>query len=239
MGSTTTTKPCGSSRAWSGRYPDRPGLNLSAEVLKGQATRGSAATHEVRLGPLLETQIVDAADSIAYDSHDADDALELGLLSLGELDSVTLWRESVARVRARYASLDEEDLRRATVHELIDRQVSDLFRIVSDAIAERGLDSVSAIRSAGPIATPSAGLAEQVNELEALLFSRVYRHPHVLAHRREAGAALDAWFDYWLARTDGLPSPLRTVADEESPERAVADCLAALTDRAALRPLPG
>lgn len=226
------------------RYPDRPGLNLSAEVLEGQSRRalkpprsgaGSDPTIDAP-APLLETQIVDAADSIAYDSHDADDALELGLLTLGELDASALWRESVARMRRRYTALDEEDLRRATVHELIDRQVSDLHGVLSREIAERGLDSVEAVRAAGTIAHPSPELAEQVCELETLLFSRVYRHPQVLAHRAEASAALDAWFTRWLGHVDELPPTFRAVAQNESPQRAVADYLAALTDRGVLRP---
>src|SRR5580692_5754551 len=64
------------------RYPDFPGLNLSIEVLEGQATRidHRAAGSQ----PLLEVQVVEAADSIAYDTHDADDALELKVLELAE-----------------------------------------------------------------------------------------------------------------------------------------------------------
>ena len=48
------------------RYPAFPGLNLSREVLDAQATRKKDGTAPA---PLLETQVVDAADSIAYDNH--------------------------------------------------------------------------------------------------------------------------------------------------------------------------
>src|SRR5688572_4335011 len=65
-----------------------PGLNLTREVLEGQQQRsnkhrpttGNGDENERADSPLLEAQVVDAADSIAYDAHDADDALELGLL---------------------------------------------------------------------------------------------------------------------------------------------------------------
>ena len=64
------------------RYARFPGLNLSREVLDGQATRRRDGQGPA---PILETQVVEAADSIAYDTHDADDAVELGLVPLEEL----------------------------------------------------------------------------------------------------------------------------------------------------------
>src|SRR5207237_303805 len=66
------------------RYADFPGLNLSHEVLEAQAMHArNASAPEIApyrtVGqPLLEAQVVDAADSLAYDSHDVDDALSLG-----------------------------------------------------------------------------------------------------------------------------------------------------------------
>ena len=60
-------------------------------------------------------QIVDAADSIAYDTHDADDALELGLLKLDEVIEQPLWRDAAVRVRKKYAGLTGGRLRRAVL----------------------------------------------------------------------------------------------------------------------------
>ncbi|QDT70568.1 Deoxyguanosinetriphosphate triphosphohydrolase [Planctomycetes bacterium MalM25] len=229
------------------RYPDRPGLNLTAEVLEGQQARGAKPARTVDSlapeafpaaddtpGPLLEVQIVDAADSVAYDAHDADDALEAGLLTLGELDSITLWRESAERVRTRYAALSDGDLRRATVHELLDRQVGDLLSVVSRRIEAAGIDSVDAVRAAEPIAAHSAELAEQKLELEGFLFRTVYRHPLVLEHRAEATEALEEWFDRCLASPALLPAAFESILAEESLRRAVGDYLATLTDRAIL-----
>ncbi len=229
------------------RYPDRPGLNLSAEVLAGQAARGDKPARTVDAltpeafptegdepGPLLEVQVVDAADSIAYDAHDADDALEVGLVTLADLDRVSLWRESAAKMRERYASLSDEDLRRATVHELLDRQVSDLLRVARDRIASDSIDSVEAVRSAGVLAKHSPEVAEQKLELEGFLFREVYRHPLVLEHRAEATAALGDWFDRCLATPGLLPAAFEPILAEESLRRAVGDYLSTQTDRAVL-----
>src|SRR6266852_4925837 len=86
------------------RYADFPGLNLSLEVLEAMAHHSKRAdAPEVRAltaagRPFLEAQVVDAADSLAYDTHDIDDALSTGLVGVGELDSVEFWRRAVERV---------------------------------------------------------------------------------------------------------------------------------------------
>ncbi|MFO0927957.1 MAG: dNTP triphosphohydrolase [Gemmataceae bacterium] len=61
-------------------YPDRPGLNLSWEVREAMAQH-SRRRDRVELngfdptaGVLLEAQTADAADSLAYVTHDVDDA---------------------------------------------------------------------------------------------------------------------------------------------------------------------
>src|SRR4051794_29851018 len=90
------------------RYYQFPGLNLTREVLDGQATRIRSAA--AAIGPLLEVQVVEAADSITYDTHDADDALELGLLQLDDLLETSLWAAAAKRVRSRAAGLQGGEL---------------------------------------------------------------------------------------------------------------------------------
>src|SRR5207248_726040 len=69
------------------RYPDFPGLNLSWEVREAFAHhskhRGAPeAKPYLEAGqPLLEAQVVDATDSLTYDTHDIDDALGLDLIT--------------------------------------------------------------------------------------------------------------------------------------------------------------
>lgn len=215
------------------RYPEFPGLNLTLEVLEGQGRRATKSMAN-EMSPLLEVQVVDAADSIAYDAHDADDALELGMLQPGDLDGITLWGEAMAVVRERFTNLSVDELRRATIHQLLDRQVSDLLQASQQRLADAAPGSVDEVRQAPLIATPSLELAEQKLELERFLFTRVYRHPQVLAHRMEATAALGELFDRTLDRTDELTPPYADVAREESPRRAAADYVSSVTDRFAL-----
>jgi dGTPase len=212
------------------RYPDFPGLNLSLEVLEGQHHR--ARKHEpAKLRPLLEVQVVDAADSIAYDTHDADDALELGLLTIDDLLQTRLWAHAASEVKRRYADLRDDELRRAVLRELIDCQVRDLIDQAFVRIKTSEIESTQSVRQADLVVAPSKELAEWKNELEELLFGRVYRHPEVLAHRAEAQELLRAMFAGLIARPDLMSERFRDNIAREGLERSVADYLSGMTDR--------
>jgi len=215
------------------RYPEFPGLNLSREVLEGQSRRidKSAAA---AASPLLEVQVVDAADSIAYDSHDADDSLELGLLALDQLLAVPLWREAAERVRRRFANLDDRQLRRAIVHELIHWQVDDLLAEIERSLLERGIQSVADVRRAPALVAPSSEVADLKQGLERFLFKNVYRHPNVEETRNAARQALREMFDILVADPARLPAKFHNRVAVDGAARAAADYLAGMTDRFAL-----
>ena len=209
------------------RYPTFPGLNLSIEVLEGQSARADKAG----VAPLLEVQVVEAADSVAYDTHDADDALELGLLSLADLFSTALWAQAERRVRGRFSALEPSELRRAVLHELIDWQVSDLLDGSSKALSQGSFPSAEAARRVPPIVHPSPDLADQKIELEGFLHERVYRHPQVLAHRHEAQSFLEEMFALYVRRPELMPGSFRQRIDRVGLRRSACDYLAGMTDR--------
>jgi dGTPase len=182
----------------------------------------------------LEVQIVDAADSIAYDSHDADDALEIGLLELGELLEVPLWCEAAARVRQRFVSLDDRQLRRAIVHELINWQVGELLDVAEQQLEAGRIATPAGVRRAPFLAVPPPAIAEWKHGLEAFLFERVYRHPSLLASRGEAQQALREMFNLLANYPDRMPSKFAARVATDGVRRAVADYLAGMTDRFAL-----
>ncbi|HEX3726458.1 MAG TPA: deoxyguanosinetriphosphate triphosphohydrolase [Pirellulales bacterium] len=215
------------------RYSEFPGLNLSREVLEGQQSR--AARSQFSQSPLLEVQVVEAADSIAYDTHDADDALELGLVELDELLATELWSQAALRVKRRSSALDATGLRRAILHELIDSQVGDLLASTGARLARSGVDSPADVRQSPPLVLVSPELADQKKMLESFLRQRVYQHPDVLALRRQAQNMLRSMFQGYLAHSDWLPESFRRRAERDGLPRSVGDYLAGMTDRFAQR----
>ena len=215
------------------RYHEFPGLNLTREVLEGQGVRVSHDTS--RLRPLLEVQVVEAADSITYDTHDADDALELGLLSLDDLLTTALWAAAAERVRRRAAGLDSRELRRAVLHELIDWQVGDLLAHATERLASGEIDSPQRAREAPLVLVASGELIEQKHQLEEFLRSRVYRHADVLSHRGEAQRILRTMFAGYSADPALMPESFQQRIGSSGLERTVCDYLSGMTDRFAGR----
>jgi dGTPase len=217
------------------RYPDFPGLNLSQEILAGQRSRTAKLRPEDACGRLLEAQTVDAADSIAYNAHDADDAVELGMLTLEDLNAAALWRTAAAKARQRYGALDDQQFRRAAVHELIDLLVSDLLQTSSQRLAESPPASAADVLELSlALVAPSADMNEQKTELQRLLFERVYRHPMVLEQRAYAGDALHEMFAAITSGREALPPKFIRIAENEGVTRAAVDYLSGMTDHYAL-----
>jgi len=209
-----------------------PGLNLSAEVLAGQAERTPSRLPDLR--PLLEVQAVDAADSITYDTHDADDALYLGLLRLDELLEVPLWKTAAGRVRRQFADLSGEELSWAVLQELINWQLTDVIGSARQRIGEASIQSVAAVQQAAPVVVATAELAEQKRDLEKYLFERVYKHPQVLEFRAEAQQALAELFQHLVRHPELLPARFAGRVAGDGLERTVGDYIAGMTDRYAL-----
>jgi dGTPase len=215
------------------RYPAFAGLNLTHEVLDGQATRADkeAAYAASGLAPLLEVQVVEAADSVTYDAHDTDDAVKLQLVSLDELAANSLVRDALARVRRQFADLRDDLLRKAVVHELIDRQVTDVLATSAAGLSAASDLTAEEVRRSAARIGGSRDLNQQKRELEAFLYERVYRHPRLIEVRAGAQQRLRELFEHLVARPELLPAHFQSRAERTGLPRAVGDFLAGMTDR--------
>ncbi len=212
------------------RYTTFPGLNLSREVLAGQDFR---ITHQ-HASPLLEVQIVDLADSIAYNAHDVDDALALGLLRFEQLTELSLVRRALAWGQADPSGLSAEARRRYLVHSLIDVQVADLLETSSRRLAvleaEDILDNTT-VRDPDVGLGLSSVVASEKEELSQFLFDNVYRHEQLIAVREQAAIRVRRLYEKLISKTQLLPERFLESAYEVGIERATAHYIAGMTDR--------
>jgi|YNPMSStandDraft_1061717.scaffolds.fasta_scaffold00631_3 dGTPase len=240
------------------RYPEFPGLNLSFEVREAFVQhcrrRDVPEWEEFRHcgQPLLEAQVVDVVDAIAYDTHDLDDALGLGIVTLEELRTAPFWSEAVARVRHHHPHLDGPPLRTAVIRELLAWQVTDLLEETSRRLEYYQIRSLDDVRNAPvPLVAFTPHLTQLKTEWERFLHDRVYTHHAVLRMTHNGQRILEALFHEYVRRPQLLPEkhlrrwsgaselrgppPPGWITQFRRPipelERVVADYLAGMTDR--------
>ncbi|WP_146535861.1 dGTP triphosphohydrolase [Rubripirellula reticaptiva] len=212
------------------RYSQFSGLNLSRETLAGQDTRAHKAEAAVGRAPILEVQIVDLADSIAYDAHDMDDALQMGLLSIDELSELAVVRRALESIRTKHGMLPTTQLRQLLVHELIDLQVSDLLQVAIEQLRPYEGHRSGEVCHAGLRLRHSDLVGSERSELEAFLFDAVYRHKRLIPVRDAAGNRLRTLFDLLTENPGRLPLRFRVRAERSPIKKVVGEYLAGMTD---------
>ena len=224
------------------RNPGFPGLNLSWEVREGivkhstRYDRPQVAEFDATKAPTLEAQIVDYADEIAYNAHDIDDGLKSGLLALEDLEHAAVWREHHREVARAFPDVEPRIVRYQTTRRIIDTFVVDLIETTERAIRERGIDSVEAVRAVKPkLVDLSPRIAEQVRELKAVLFERLYDHYRVKRMAVKADRIMTGLFETYMSEPRQMPPHVhRRIGRGEATPRVVADYIAGMTDRFAL-----
>ncbi|MEZ6095912.1 MAG: dNTP triphosphohydrolase [Pirellulaceae bacterium] len=211
------------------RYNGFPGLNLTREVLAGQTSR--IDKQQSGLHRLLEVQLVDAADSAAYDAHDTDDAIKLNLVTLEEMQELALIQRSTTAIRKAFTNLDAGLMRKATVHFLVNLQATDLITWNLNRLTELNFQSANEARKSEFQISPSPDLAEQKKELETFLYNRVYRHPRLVTVRQTAQARLKEMYHEYCARPELIPAHYQPRLQELGAERMAIEYLAGMTDR--------
>src|SRR5947209_7231636 len=183
----------------------------------------------------MEARVVDAADSLAYDVHDLDDALGLGLVTLDELEAIDFWRFGAGKVRARHPGLEAEQFRPAVVRALIDWQVNDLLAQTRQRVADERVRTLDDVRRAPGLVGWSPEVAQMKERLERFLHEQVYRHPRVTHTADEGRLCLTALFVHYGRIPEELPEHFRRRAGGAELPRVVCDYLAGMTDRFALQ----
>jgi dGTPase len=181
--------------------------------------------------PTLEARVVDAADSLAYDTHDLDDALGYGLLTLEELGDVPFWGEGAERVRRQAPGLYGDLFRRAVVRVLIEWQVHDLLAHTQERLRQERVEALADVRRLPDLVGHGPELGPLKAGVEAFLHDRVYYHPRVRAMKDEGQEIVRDLFAAYRAAPEELPERHARRADDAPLAQVVCDYLAGMTDR--------
>jgi dGTPase len=235
------------------RYAEFPGLNLTFETREGILKHCSAANAR-KLGdlgarflerrqPSLEAQLANLADAIAYNNHDVDDGIRAGLITIDELRDIAIFRRQYDLVTARYPGLGSRRMVHEVVRRMIDYLVNDLIGASEASIAAAAPATADDVRARSqPLLTFSDEVEAEHLELKHYLRQHLYKHYRVLRMTTKAKRVVRALFEAMLEDIDLMPTEhqeaaRRMEAADGRPgrARAVADYIAGMTDRFAIR----
>ena len=229
------------------RYPQYDGLNLSFETREGilkHCSRANAERIEAaepggvarrfcdRTQPSLEAQLCNLADEIAYNAHDIDDGVRSGLIGIDRVGEVGLFERFRREALAEYPELRGRRVLYETIRRMLSAQVYDVIDATRAAIAAAAPSDVQAARHAGPLVLFSESMRSESTELKRFLFRNLYRHPRVMQTANRAQGVVRTLFEAYLAQCSEMPE---RYAGRDDRHRAVADYIAGMTDRFAIR----
>ncbi|MCX7193463.1 MAG: deoxyguanosinetriphosphate triphosphohydrolase [Proteobacteria bacterium] len=229
------------------RYATFDGLNLCFETREGilkhcrieQAGQlGELGERFIKnLRPSLEGQIANLADEIAYNNHDVDDGLRSGIITLEQLSDVPLVAEHLQQVRCAYPDLTERRVVHETVRRMINTLVTDLICQSAANIAAQNLVTLDDVRAAPALIAFSDELNVKQRELKKFLYTHLYRHYRVMRMSAKAQRIIRELFDVFMEDSRLLPTRFQSyeTREESSRARVVADYIAGMTDRYAIR----
>jgi dGTPase len=226
------------------RYAVFDGLNLCFETREG-ILKHCSAENAAKLGdvgerflqrrqPSLEAQITNLADEIAYNNHDVDDGLRSGLITLEQLTTVPLVAMHLQQVKQAHPELPERRLIHETVRRMINTLVTDLIQQSERNLTAQKLTSIEDVRAAPAMIAFSPEMNEQQRELKTFLRTQLYRHYKVMRMSTKAQRIISDLFGVFMADYRLLPEQFQT-QDEAERSRAIADYIAGMTDRYAIR----
>ena len=224
------------------RYAAFDGLNLCFETREGIVKHCSVEKARL-LGVLgerfingtqssLEAQLCNLADQIAYNNHDVDDGLRSGLISLAQLENVSLFACQVAEVRRKNPGISGRRLVHETVRRMINALVCDLIETTKANIARARPESVADVRACPQLVSFSEGLRESQREMKQFLRKNLYQHYQVLRMTAKAHRIVKDLFAAFLSDPRMLPPQYQSEVDQA---RGVADYVAGMTDRYAMK----
>ncbi len=227
-------------------FVDFRGLNLTWATREGIARHSTPFDEPQSVGEFvrdgqsgLECQIVDAADVLAYLSHDLDDALADDFITLSQLADLTprlasLIEDGEARWANRQYEWPEEEkprlIRRYVVANFIARSIEDLIHTTLMSAEAAGVRQSDDVRSAPTrLVVHSLEFEEQMRLILQFLLDNYYRSEAVRDSDTFAEQAIGALFDWFFSRPDKIPARFR-LRDLASDTAAY---IASLNDRTA------
>ena len=224
------------------KYPHFHGLNLTWEVRESIIKHRSSfdqpsivKKYNIHQSPLLEAQIVDFSDEIAYTSHDLDDGLLSEIIHEKQLKNIPLWSDLYHKVCQKHPRLDAELKRYYVVRNIIDLLVSDLVHQSYKNILFSHVKKAEDVKNHPDFLIGFSTKVSKGNQMmKKFLLENLYQHKKVISINRKAATVIRDIFQYFLDHPDKLSKSTRRKTRKRSFKRVICDYIAGMTDRYAI-----
>ncbi len=226
------------------RYALFNGLNLTFETREG-ILKHCSLSHARQLGeigqrfldrkrPGLEAQLANLADEIAYNNHDIDDGLRSGLITIEQMRQVRLFATYHDEVSRLFPEVQGRRLIAEIIRRMINALIVDLTETTRRQLQTHQIQTREDVLEAPSLLLFSASMREQADELKSFLMHNLYRHYKVMRMANKASTIVQSLFKAFIDDPRLLPAGYRS-EDEHRQARAIADYIAGMTDRYAIK----
>ena len=234
------------------KYPNFAGLNLMFETREGILKHCSRKNAEnlgelgqrfiQRKQPGLEAQLANIADEIAYNNHDLDDGLRAKLISVKQLQDITLFSTKLEDVNKKFPQISERRKVYECIRSIINELVSDLVSQSRKTIMQKKPKSIDDVRNeAKPLIHFSDAMHSKNRELKKFLNKNLYQHYKVHRMSQKAKKIVIDLYKAFYKDIKLMPDEHQHYAytglkhkGDKGKARAVADYIAGMTDRYAI-----
>ncbi|MEL7150127.1 MAG: deoxyguanosinetriphosphate triphosphohydrolase [Pseudomonadota bacterium] len=236
-------------------YAQFDGLNLTWETLEGIAKHNGPVTGDLPWALVdyqaqqdleldtyasAEAQVAAISDDVAYNHHDLHDGLRAELFSTDELAELPILKDCFQRVDQLYPGLNYYRRRHEALRRFFGILVEDVIAVAQNSVREINPHTADDIRKAGfQIIRFSDPIFDDLKQIRAFLFERMYRAPTVVVMRQQVTQVVRDLFPFFLNHPENLPKQWRkdveNVSSEQELARLVSDYIAGMTDRFALQ----
>lgn len=226
------------------RYASFNGLNLTFETREG-ILKHCSLSHARQLGdvgqrfidrkrPGLEAQLANLADEIAYNNHDIDDGLRSGLITIEQMRQVQLFATYHDEVSRLFPDVTGRRLIAEIIRRMINALIVDLTHTTRDNLRIHKIQTREDVTEAPALLQFSDAMRRQADALKSFLMHNLYRHYKVMRMANKASTIVQSLFKAFVDDPRLMPADYRH-DDEHRQARAIADYIAGMTDRYAIK----
>jgi dGTPase len=223
------------------RYARFPGLNLTFEVREGMIKHSrdlqpgehrELDAYLPGLRPVLEAQLIDLADEVAYNTADLDDGFSAGMFRGEDVAAAVPAYATIHKaMETQFPTATPRERFHEGLRQLIDLLVTGLIEGTVARAGESAAGDAEQVRTAPyRLAAFNPHAAETSRALKKFLYNTVYFSPPLTEDRGRSMSMVAELFQFFCRQPDRLPQPYDEQARTEPAHRVICDYIAGMTD---------